>query len=273
MSESLTAAVALRRPDVRLPAVAVLAAAEGRRIVRHPLALCALAGVAWALLSGHGTPRDSFEVVVTMPTYFYGVGVYFAANLVASRDRRAGGVELLAPTPVPEPTRVAAQCLGALLPALLTLGMVLATHLWYLDAGYYGAAPVDATPSGWHLLQPAVTVLGAGLLGVMVARWAPHPLAAAAGMLAMVATNLALAAESRGLRPLGTFTDWARWSDSGAWVGLHDGSIRWHLGYLLLLCAMAATGAQLPTARSRVRVLAVGGVLTAAAAVVGWAQL
>lgn len=260
----------LDEPERRaLPPVLVLAAQEGRRMALHPVVLVGLLLWAGTTALGVNGPRDAFEMVTSAVTWFFGVPVLFAANLTASRDRRAGSTEMLAPAAVPHQVRVQALCLAALVPAAASLAVVLVAHAVQQSLGRY-----LAVPDAWHLLTGPVSVLGGALLGVMVARWLPVPGAAALVVVGLVAWNVATSNGPAHYQPLGTYVTWALWSDSGAgWAGFMPGSPAWHVGYLLGLSAMAATGALLPGARSRPAVLAVGAALTAVTGVLASVQL
>ena len=250
-------------------AVLVLAGQEGWRIARHPFAVVGLVWgvVVGVLLHDNGT-RDAFEVVTAAVTFFLGVPVYFAANLVASRDRRAGGGELLAAAPLPERARTAALVAGSLVPFGLALAAVLCGHALLLAADAY-----DQVPGPEHLLMGPLTVLGGALLGVMVARWFPLPGAAALGMVAMIAWNVAVNNRPESVAPLGTYVTWARYQPHPDWAGFNPGSAWWHLAFLAGLCAMAAIGAFLPGAARRGRVLAAGAAVTALTVALGLVQL
>jgi hypothetical protein len=258
------------QPVPSLRVAAVLAAPEAWRIVRHPVALAGLTLhlVLFASVADNG-PRDAFEVISTASTFFYGVFVFFAANLVATRIRREGSRELLAPLAAGEHERTLALCLASLGPTLLN---VVVTAAGYLMLELRGLFEVHAT--FWHLAQGPLTVLGAALLGVMVARWAPYPGMALVVMVAMFAWNIWLSNDAGGDGGLlGTYVSWAVYGPGTAWYGLHPGSPAWHAAYLAALCGMAAAGAVLRTSPRPWRVLPVGAVLTAAAVVTGWAQL
>lgn len=227
-----------------VPTVLVLAWQEGLRMLRHPSTLLGLAVRLWyAVAIAPNGPRDAFDVLTAGATFFVGVPVYFAANLVASRDRRADADELLAATPVPSQTRVRALCLAALVPAAFAMALTLVGHTLLLETGGY--APV---PGFWHLVTAPTSILGAGLLGVMVSRWLPVPDGAALVMVAMVAWNVVWANRVDTYAPLGTYMSWARWGDDPEWHGYLPGSPPWHVAYLLGLCAMAVVGAHLPGA-------------------------
>ena len=247
----------------------VLGLQEGWRIVRHPISVVGFLLLIALIGSEAGDgPRNAFEALTIGPTFSYGVFVYFAAHLVASRDRRARSRELLAATPVPDTGRVAALSVAALVPALLALALVLAVDAANRAQGVYVVAP-----SAWHLLQSPLTVLGGALLGVMVARLTGVPGVALLAMAAMFAVNVWLNDRPESLQPLATFVPWAVWVEGDGWGGFHPGSPGWHVGYLLALCAMAATGAFLTSARSTARVLLVGAGFTALAGLTGLAQL
>ncbi len=251
------------------PVPVVLGLQEGRRILLHPISLLGLVLLVTAVVTDGNDigPRGAFEITTAMPVFFSGVFTYFAAHLVASRDRRADSGELLAAVPAPGTARVAGLCVAALVPALFCAAYVLAMHAWFTASSTY----VDA-PSGWHLTQGPLTVLGGALLGAMVARLAFIPGTALLVMIAMVAVNGFLS--DRGdIQTLATFMSWPVWDEGEGWHGLQAGSAAWHAVYLTALCAMAATGAFLREARNRFRVLCLGGAFTAAAVAAGLLQL
>ena len=261
--------VALPRSAVVPPVPLVLGLQEGVRIVRHPISVTGLSLlVVLSVVESGDHARDAFETIASAPTFFYGVFVYFAAHLVASRDRRSHSRELLAATPVPPTGRVAGLCLAALVPAAVALGFVLVVHAISLTRGIY-----VEPPSVWHLAQSPLTVLGGALLGIMVARLTRVPGMALLVMIVMFVANAWVNEHPATIRPLGTFMAWVVWAPDGAWAGLHSGSAAWHVGYLAALCAMAATGAFLAEARRTWRVLLAGAGFTALAVVAGWAQL
>jgi hypothetical protein len=259
--------------DVRpLPVPLVLAWQEGWRIVRHPIALVGVVLMVVVMLTEKNEgARASFELLSTGPTFFYGVFTYFAANLVASRDRRAHSGELLAATPAAATARVAGLCLAALVPALVCATFVATGHALLTMYDGYGYL---AVPTFWHLAQGPLTVLGGALLGIMVARLTTIPGIALLVMLAMVTYDVWLGGDSMvRYQPLSTYVAWAAWGNGTAWAGLIPGSAFWHDVYLLGLCAMAACGAFLREAQHRGRVLALGAALTALTAVPALLQL
>lgn len=251
-----------------LPVPVALGMQEGRRIVLHPLSLTGLALYAVLVYTAQERgARGAYELVTDGPTFFAGVLTFFAAHLVASRDRRAHSGELLAAAPTTAAGRVAGLCVGALVPAAVCAGYVLSLHAWNLAREVYVVAP-----SAWHLAQGPLTLLGAALLGTMVARLTAVPGTPLVVMFAIIVACMWLDGQPL-LRTLSPFTPWPVWVPDSAWAGLHPGSAPWHVGYLVSLCAMAASGAFLREAHDRFRVLFVGGAFTAAAVVTGLLQL
>lgn len=252
-----------------LPVPVALGMQEGLRIVRHPLSLLGLALLLLFIGLEHDDgPRDAFEVITSGPTFFLGVFVFFAAHLVASRDRRVDSTELLAASPVADAGRVAGLCVAALVPALLSLALVASVDVYNSARGAY-----EVAPSLFHLVQGPLTVLGGALLGIMVARLVWVPGAPLLVMVAMVVANSWLSSQPATLQPLATYVPWAVWSDDAGWAGLHPGSPAWHAGYLAALCAMAATGAFLREAVNTRRVLLIGAGFSAVAVAAGLLQL
>lgn len=256
-------------PSRPLPVPLALGLQEGWRMVRHPIALVGLTLMTvLVLVVGDNGSRDAFEVVSTGPTFFYGVFTYFAANLVASRDRRARSGELLVATPAAPTARVAGLCVGALVPTAVCVAFVAVVHALNIARGLY-----VVVPDVWHLAQGPLTVLGGALLGIMVARWTSVPGVALLVMIAMVLYNAWLSEHDALVQPLGTYVSWALWAAHPHWAGMQPGSPAWHVAYLATLCAMAACGSFLREARRPARVLALGAVLTALMLVPAVAQL
>jgi hypothetical protein len=268
----MTAAVLESGPAERtLPVSLALGLQEGRRIVLHPLAVLGLVLTCVVLQTeGRTGAREAFETVSTAPTWFYGVLVYFAAHLVASRDRRSHSGELLAAVPTSGVQRVAGLCLAALAPTAVSVVFVVTMHQVNQLQGVYVVAP-----NLWHLSQAPLTVFGGALLGIMIARWTRLPGVPLLVMIAMVLVNAWLNGKPLTLQPLATYVPWPVWTpiDSRMWQGMNPGSPAWHVAYLAALCGMAATGAFLKEHPNRARVLAVGAVFTAAAVVTGVLQL
>jgi hypothetical protein len=250
-----------------VPVWAVLGATEVRRLVRHPVFLgCMAFIVITAGVDLRPGPREAYYVVTGMSTFFIGPFTFFAANLLASRDRRHRTEEWLSALPAGREHRTGAALVACIGPVALATLLMLVAYVGFSAAGLF-----VRNPHPLEMLTTPLGVLGGGLLGVMVARWAPWPGAAALVMVALVAVHVSLPER---FMLLGAYVEFARWGETlPEWAGVIDGSRGWHVVYLAALCAMAATGALLVDARRRLPVLAVGGVFTACAAVAGWAQL
>lgn len=244
-----------------------LGATEAMRLMRHPVFLGSLAfTLVTAGFEGDPGPRAAYSIITSAGIFFVGPFTFFAANLLASRDRRHGSEEWLSSMPAPRRDRTAAALLATSGPAAVAAVLLVLTRLLFSTLGW-----LPHEPHPLEVLTVPLSVLGAGLLGVMVARWLPWPGMAALVMVAMVAVHTAL---SERLVLLGAYVEFARWGDTyEAWAGVIDGSRAWHVIYLLALCAMAAAGALLVDARRKLPVLAVGGTFTALAVLAGWAQL
>ena len=243
---------------------------EARRLTLHPLLLC---GTAFLLAAVVTIPDDGadnvYDVVTTGPTFFMGMFVYFAANLTASRARRHRCDEHHASFPSPPLQRTAGLCLATLGPATVAAGIVLGALVW----NGVVADRLVVWPGIAELAAGPLTVVGGGLLGIMIARWLPFPMASVAVMVALVAANVWVNTKPETLQLLGPYASFSRYTEGASWAGVYPGSFEWHAVYLVALCAMAATGALLPEARRKLPVLAAGAAFTVAAVLAGLAQL
>lgn len=247
-----------------------LAWRQGLRMLRHPVLLL---GAAWFVL-GYGlgapsTPYDRYSAVTGMIAFMFGPVSFFAANLVASSDRRCGAEEWTPSLPMRPVHRTAGLLLACLVPAaavgLLDLAAV---ALW---------GPREATmPLLWqHVASVPLVVLGATVLGVAVARLLPWPGLPLAVMVGLVVFNARVAEDHS---YLGFYVDFAEWTPSSAAYAhvvppMTPGSPSWHLVYLVALCGLAACGALLRDARRWWLPLTAGGALGALVLVAGATQL
>lgn len=269
----MSAVVAVARPVAPTRALApALATVEARRLLRHPVMLVGfglwLFAVGESLFSGL-TVVQAFETITGALSFFPGVPAILAAHMVATRDRRAGSLDLLGTLPGRAHERVRALCLAALAPALvgLVLNTALTAYLLAIDA-------FGQTPSVWHVVQAPVTILGACLLGTMLGVWAPNLFTPVLTLVALVVVNL-MVSERDPLRLFGPAMFWADWGpfDGTIWVGLHPGSAFGHVLYLLGLCGMAAAAALVRVAEQRRTVVVFGLASVALTALGGWVQL
>jgi hypothetical protein len=221
--------------------VPVLARQEARRLLRHPLTLLGFSvytvATASTLVVDQG-PRSAFETVSMVLTFYPGVLLILAGNLVATRDRRADAVEMLGPLPGRPEERVKALALAALAPATIGLVLTLALHAILLGLDRYAHVP-EGIPGAWHIMGGPVTLGGAVLFGQMLGVWSPARTTALLGTVAIVVATVAVESKPD-LHLLSLALGWARWGVfPDSWAGLFPGSPAWHVVYLLGLCGMA----------------------------------
>jgi hypothetical protein len=241
------------RSSVHAPPVwTALGRGELRRLVLHPLFLGGFGFLTLvSVLDSPGGPRDAYYAVTGAGTFFVGPFTFFAANLLASRDRRHRTAAALV------------ACAGPMAVAAIATGLV---ALMYAARGAFAEDPLLL-----EMATGSLSVLGGGLLGVMVARWARFPGAAMLVMVGLVAFSISLSGR---WVLLGAYVEFARWGETtDEWAGVIDGSRAWHIVYLIGLCAMAAHGALLVDARRKVPLFLLGVAVTAVTALAGWAQL
>ena len=238
---------------VRLPAgpatVLELASVQTRRILRHPALLVSLV---WVVLGvGFGLPDSPYEqysLATGMVLFMMGPAAFFAANLVATSERRSSADEWTPALPLPPLRRT-----GALLVAGAGVGAVaLAIQLLLIAIAY----DQPALELRWtHVLSVPVAITGAVVLGVAVARLLPWP---GAPLLVMAAITAANIWASNNEVFLGLYVDFAVWTGNDAIPGMHPGSGAWHLVYLAAFVGLAAFGAVLRDVR-RVWLPVLGG--------------
>ncbi len=251
MSTATYDVVATGRPTV----ASALVRQEARRLLLHPLML---AGFGLMLLTAwgqarHAGPWDAFDLVDSTTSFFPGLLAILAADLLATRDRRAGSTESLSALPGGPVHRVLAQGAAALAPAALALLFTVSMHAWFVWRGTY-----FVEPDVWQILQGPVTVLGACLFGQLVGTWLPYRGAGVLAMVLLVVVN----AEVNGhesLAPLGFMISWPAYGSAPhLWAGEVLGTHSWHVGYLLGLCGLALAGSLLKVAGPRRAVVALG---------------
>jgi hypothetical protein len=249
-----------------------LARSEALRLLRHPVMLVGFA--LWVAVTVESFLHEirvvqAFEMVTGAISFFPGVPAVLAAHMVATRDVRAGTVELLTSAPVRLEARVRALLLASFVPAAaaLLLNTALTVTLVLRDE-------FAQVPSVWHVAQGPLTVLGACLLGTMIGVWSPSPVAPVVSMVGLIAAHVVVA-ERGSAQLFGPAVFWSDWGiyDGSVWVGLVPGSASWHLVYVTGLCGLAAAGALVRVAARRGAVVALGLAALALTAVAGAAQL
>jgi membrane protein YdbS with pleckstrin-like domain len=264
------AATVTQRQFIGARTVASLALVEGRRILLHPVYLI-IAGfllLTAGVGSGEGGVwgREEFrEALTSFGLLYYGLVTFFAANLVASSARRAEAESQLAPTPTDPRARTLATGLGVLLPAML--GVVWAVSLWSVE--HLGNPAIDRVQSAAEVAVIPLCALGAGLLGVAVARWLPWPGAA----LVVVVALIAWVVVGNGHGAFGWTSPWSVSPNFQDESRLRAGSQAWHAVYLFFLCLLAGTAALLRHPPRSWQLLMAGAIFAIGAVVSGFAQL
>jgi hypothetical protein len=268
--------------EVALPTRATLRAlaiAESRRFARHPLFLVgatATIGITvWDTINYGHLDTDPSGMTL-LPAFFLGVFGFVVAHRLTTSMRRTD--ELVSTSPVEQRRRTAALCLACLLPASVGLFWVvelLAIGKFWPPTGVPADAPVtwfrdESTIDVLAVLLSGapVAALGASLLGVAAARWAPFRGSALVGVVALIAAVMLTgnATLPSALSPYNLFTDEV--VEHGKMVSstlYQQIEPAWYLLYVSCLCGLAATAALLRESAGRRRLFIVGGVLLGAA--------
>lgn len=211
----------------RLPGVAVVRALtrlEARRFLRHP---AFLVGVFLSVLlirtAASGSILTDADGDVALGLVPLAWATMVATNLTALRGRRDGTGELYESVPS-SPT---ARCLAHLFSGWVAVaggGVVL---LGWLTLEWQGGGAVGS-PNVAELLVGPLLVAGAAALGVLAARWLPHPVVGALLIPASIVVQGVLS--SSGSSPY-------RWMDFVPDAALEDGHpfpgpVDWHVAYL-----------------------------------------
>ncbi|MFL6118512.1 hypothetical protein [Actinophytocola sp.] len=243
---------------------------EARRLARHPVLWLVLAVVivtsALDGASGGRTAGYWYGTIFVAVAFFAPMLVLFAANLVASGARRGRAEEMLSVTPTTDTRRAWAMSLGVALPLAAT-GAVAAGAMAVIDS-VNDIPPEDLQTAG-ELAQLPFVLAGAGLLGVLAARWLPF----AGGVVIMF-----VAATLGGVVLFGRFDSgiwWMWWSTERTLEGRAPvpGEPWLHAAYLAGLCACATVAAVYRDRTQWPRLALVGAPVLAATLVLGRLQL
>ncbi|MBO9521453.1 MAG: hypothetical protein J7518_07940 [Nocardioidaceae bacterium] len=246
---------------------------EGRRLLLHPVTLLGFAVWSFVIVYDQVTGTfvvQRFESVTAALSFLPGVPCILAGHMLATRDRRAGSLDLLHAAPAQAMDRVRALCLGALLPGAVALLLNLALTGWYLATADFAVRPSLA-----QVVQAPVTVTGACLLGTMLGVWLPSRATPVIAMVVLVALDVALyntGTQGNLFAPMVAWADWGPY-DGSVWYAMIPGSPAGHVVYLAGLCSLAAVGAVLRVAERRAPVLVAGVVALVVTVAGGWAQL
>jgi hypothetical protein len=262
-----------------------LGGVEARRMVRHPAYPVGLVYVAVflvAALTGDDVApwaNTAYITVFLCLFLIYAPVTIIVANRIAAATYRRRVREVLDGTPVQSRERTVGVMLGLLRGPVL-VGLAGAAVLFLLQQ--FTSADVAANNRvvprvGWDYLQLPVLVLGAGLLGIAVARWLPWP-----GVMPVVVLIVWIGTVAMYAYTAGTVAPTRAWFALWpVWVASQDGLLpqqpldreMWHLVYLLGLGCLAGIAALLRTdgPRRGLWIAAAGtAVLTGLAA---WLQL
>jgi hypothetical protein len=271
------------------PSVDGLGRVEARRMLRHPAYWFGLAYVAWLATLGtndvvHGR-AETWNLVywITMigVCMVYAPLTVISANRVAAATFRRRVREPLDATPLHARQRTIGAILGLLRgPVLIGVAaMVIMSAVAPLTApkagdpvnGIYGRGVLE------HLQVP-VLILGAGLLGIALARWVPMPGALPLVMLTLWfgVQGLYAPADAGGAVHAPTwFAPWIMWAAEN--VGLAPdhvlGQEMWHLAYLLGLSVLAGVAALLRTPGNRRGLWIIAAIAVLVTGLAGWQQL
>jgi hypothetical protein len=277
--------LAIVRTPVVTPAGRQLGGVEARRMVRHPAYPVGLVYVAVflvAALTGDDVApwaNTAYITVFLCLFLIYAPVTIIVANRIAAATYRRRVREVLDGTPVQSRERTVGVMLGLLRgPVLVGLAGAAALFLLQQFASADVAANNRVLPRvGWDYLQLPVLVLGAGLLGIAVARWLPWP-----GVMPVVVLIVWIGTVAMYAYTAGTVAPTRAWFALWpVWVASQDGLLpqqpldreMWHLVYLLGLGCLAGIAALLRTdgPRRGLWIAAAGtAVLTGLAA---WLQL
>jgi hypothetical protein len=234
-----------------------LGAVEARRLLGHPvyagyLVYLVYYGIA-AANQDLGPPANAaYGALLLDFLLVYAPATLIAGNRIAAATYRSRVCEPFDCTPVDGRQRTVAAILGLLCGPVM-VGLATALVLLLLGASTTPATndPFTAVyqrTAAVYLQLPAL-VLGAGLLGIAVARWLPWPGALPLASLAVVIDFLLLYQFTDSMP---TRTWFALWP---VWVGGTQGMLppqplhqeMWHLAYLLGLGVLAGVAALLRT--------------------------
>lgn len=266
--------------------VGVLSRKEAWRIVSSPATpillgyLVLMAGVR-TIVGGDQTEgmfrRQALaELLTYVGLLLYGPITFVGAHLVTSSAGRSGSERMLAATPLVERRRDVALCCGVLVgPALVALA-VSGTAAWLAsDIVLVPNEQMQLDRWSWtDVAQVPAIVLGAGILGVVVARWLPFPGSLLLGFVVMVlGTGWLLGGDgASAIRPWFAPYVVIPWWSQSAWATA-GGSQVWHLAYLLGLSGLGVCAVALRQAGRRGRWLAASAVVLGLVVVAGVLQL
>ena len=266
-------------------AVLVLGTREGRRMLLSPVLLVLLGFI--LLMVGVETVRErafelptagaTYDVITFFTALYLGLLMYVTAHLVTSSARRTKAEPQLAASTLTERQRNIGLCLGVLFgPGLLALVLMVTAALLGNSLTVTSFSETNGEPptAGIILGQLGLTLVGAGLFGVMWATWLRFPGSLPIGFVALVFVTVWLSNGDR--EPLNTWPWFAPYISSPEWFDeawTAYGSHYWHAAYLVGLCGLAFCATMLRSREHRVRWVGISAGVVVATGVVGAVQL
>jgi hypothetical protein len=250
--------------------LASLIGREARRLARHPvLWLAPVIVVAATSVETPSTGRTAgywYDTIFVAVAFFAPLIALFAANLVASSARRSRAEEMLNATPTTDTRRTLAMCLGIAL-TLAGTGAAGVGAMALIDS--VSDIPPDVLRTAGELAQLPFVLAGAGLLGVLAARWLSFT---GGALIIFVAATLG------GVVLFGRFDSgiwWMWWTTGTTFEGRSSmpGEPWLHVAYLAGLCACAIVSAVYRDRTQWTRLALVGLPVVAATLALGWLQL
>jgi hypothetical protein len=250
--------------------LAPLIGRETRRLARHPVWwLAPVVVVVTSAADGASAGRTAgywYGTIFTALAFFGPIFVLFSANLVASSARRSRAEEMLVVTPTTDTRRTWAMSLGVALP-LAGAGAVGAGAMALIDS--VNTIPPEDLLTAGELAQLPFVLAGAGLLGVLAARWLRFAGGASVTFVAATLGAVVL---------FGRFDSgiwWMWWTTETTFERRAPvpGEPWLHVAYLFGLCACATAAAVYRDRTQWPRLAVVGVPALAATLVLGWLQL
>lgn len=237
---------AITTRSVSAAAVVALAGREALRLVTSKvwLGLLGYVVLVFGVDSIQGTGIWSraalAELIVYILVLYLGPFTFVASHLVATSARRGGAARSLSAVPLDRRRRDLALCLGVLI-GMVPVAVGLAGVASWAASGPARQAATELTTPTFALIdiaQVGAIVLGAGVLGVVVARWLPFAGSLLIGFVAMVAVVVIMTSTESIGADLPWFAPYVAIENvtSGPWIAF--GSRGWHLGYLVALSVL-----------------------------------
>jgi hypothetical protein len=258
------AALGLPRPGGRLavPLPVALAGVDARRLLVRPSTVLGLY-VLYRVFAGPlplGNAYDGVNRYVGLSAAAFGLLVLAVAASIGGRDR---GVEVVEATPAAPRRRLLSWLV--LLGGLAVVEYAALALLRYTrDETWY----VRLMPDAWDLTQGPIMIVGAGLLGVLLARLLPAWVAAPIGVVLGIAWVGVLSSSYSRTTMLAPVVEWIQYHEDGR-TAVEPGSFAWHNAYLLGLCGLGVVALMLTVPGRRRGLVLAGIALTAGTVVAG----